>query len=110
MEITRELDKESPIHSYTIYTIDTWSVLSINNATLKYICHPQVHHTITIRQIYCNHTFDIIVPVPSIMFQTYDIISCDASCDCGHVPLHHPKENKRKIRLRKIDKKKRKSK
>jgi len=43
-------------------------------------------------------------------------MSCDASCDCSHMPLHHPrnerngKEKKRKIKLKKIDKKKRKSK
>ena len=36
--ITRELNKESLIHFYTIYTIDTWSMLAINNSTLKYIC------------------------------------------------------------------------
>ena len=58
---------------------------------------------------------DIIVLVPSIPFQTYDI----TSCDCGHVLLHCLSENKkktkikqkikkRKIKSKKIDKKKRK--
>ena len=37
MEITRELDKKFPIYSYTIYAIDIWSVILINNSTLKYI-------------------------------------------------------------------------
>ena len=33
----RELNKKFPMHSYTIYTIDIWSVLAINNLTLKFI-------------------------------------------------------------------------
>jgi len=66
MEITRELDKKFLINCYLIYIIHTWSVLSINN----------------------------IVLVSSTTFQTYDIISCDASCDHGHMPLHYPKEIK----------------
>ena len=34
-------------------------------------------------------------------------MSCDASCDHGHMPLHYPRnqrKKKRKIKLRKIDK------
>ena len=38
MEITRELNKESSIYYYPIYTNSIWSVLSSNNPTLKYIC------------------------------------------------------------------------
>ena len=38
MEIIRELDKESLMYSYTIYTNKTWSVLTINNSTLMFIC------------------------------------------------------------------------
>jgi len=34
------------------------------------------------------------------MFQAYDIISCDASCDCGHMPLHYFR-NKQKIKIKK---------
>ena len=34
MEITRELNKESLLHSYTIYTKVSWSMLVINNPTL----------------------------------------------------------------------------
>ena len=37
MGITRELNKKYPIHLYTIYTIDTWSVLIIIYPTLKSI-------------------------------------------------------------------------
>jgi len=43
-------------------------------------------------------------------------MSCDALCNHGHVSLHHPKikeiekKRKKKIKLKKIDKKKRKSK
>ena len=40
-----------------------------------------------------NHIFDIIVLVPSIIFQTYDMSSYDASCDHSHVLLHYPKRN-----------------
>ena len=38
MRIIRELDKKSPMHFFTIYTKESWSVLAINNSTLKYIC------------------------------------------------------------------------
>ena len=38
VEITRELDKKSPMYSYTIYTIYTWSVLMINNLALMSMC------------------------------------------------------------------------
>ena len=34
MEITRELNKKSLLHSYTIYTKASWSMLVINNPTL----------------------------------------------------------------------------
>ena len=34
MRIIRKLDKESLIYCYPIYTIDTWSMLTINNPTL----------------------------------------------------------------------------
>ena len=37
MEITRELNKESLMHFYTIYTKELWSMLVINNPNLKYI-------------------------------------------------------------------------
>ena len=38
-------------------------------------------------------------------------MSCDILCDCGHVPLHCPRnKRKRKIKSKKIDKKKEKSK
>jgi len=37
MEITREPNKESPIYCYSIYTIDTQSMLILNNL-LKYPC------------------------------------------------------------------------
>ena len=55
MGIIRELNKESSIYSYIIYTIDTWSMLVINNLTLKYIYRLWIHHTITTRQICYNH-------------------------------------------------------
>ena len=42
---------------------------------------------------------DIILSAPSPRFQAYDIMSCDTTCDCSHVPLHC---------LRKIDEKKEK--
>ena len=46
-----------------------------------------------------NMFSNIIVLDSSTMFQTYDLILCDISCDCSHVPLHCPekeKENKNK--------------
>jgi len=42
--ITRELDKKSLIYCYPIYTIDTWSVLTINNSTLVFMCHLCFHY------------------------------------------------------------------
>ena len=39
MRIIRELDKKSPMHFFTIYIKESWSVLAINNSTLKYICY-----------------------------------------------------------------------
>ena len=38
MEITRELDKEFPMHCHPIYIIDTWSVLITNIPSLIYMC------------------------------------------------------------------------
>jgi len=40
---------------------------------------------------------NIIVLVSSTPFQTYDITSCDASCNHSHIPLHHPKKEKEKL-------------
>jgi len=37
VEITRELNKKSPIHLYTTYT---WSVLTISNPTLMSMHYP----------------------------------------------------------------------
>jgi len=37
MEITRELNKEFPIYYYSIYTIDIWSILAINNPILMFM-------------------------------------------------------------------------
>ena len=45
MRITRELDNEFLIHCYTVYIIDTWSMLIINMPTLMYIC---CHESITL--------------------------------------------------------------
>ena len=57
---------------------------------------------------------DIILLALSPRIYAYDFTSCDMSCDCSHMSLHHPRnkknKNKRKIKSRKIDKKKRKSK
>ena len=42
---------------------------------------------------YCFHKTNIfsnvIVLDFSTIFQTYDLISCDTSCDHSYVPLHH---------------------
>jgi len=62
--------------------------------------YPWVHHTITTRWIYHNHALDIIVLAFSTTFHTYDITSCDASCDHDHMPLHCP-QNKIKRKEKK---------
>ena len=53
---------------------------------------------------------NIIVLDSFTIFQTYDFISCDISCDHGHMLLHYPKKTKLKIKLNQIKKTKRKSK
>ena len=40
VEITRELNKKSLMYCYSIYTIDTWSMLTINNPILMFMCYP----------------------------------------------------------------------
>ena len=79
MQITRELDKEFLIHCYLIYTIDTQSVLIINTPTLIINLLYHFHKA--------NMFSDVIVLDSSTTFQTYDLISCDISCDCGHMSL-----------------------
>ena len=37
MRIIRELNKESPMHCYPIYIIDTWFMLTLINSTLKFM-------------------------------------------------------------------------
>ena len=49
---------------------------------------------------------DIIVLVSSTIFQTYNIISCDASCDYGHMSLHCLRKRKRKRKRKNKIKKK----
>ena len=57
----------------------------------------------TLRSWVCNssHALNIIILVSSIIFQTYNITSCDH----GHVSLYQPRK-KQTIKSRKIDKKK----
>ena len=57
---------------------------------------PHHHHK---TNIFTN----IIVLVSYTLFQTYNIMSCDALCDCSHVPFHCPRKEKEKnIKSRKI--------
>ena len=57
MGITRKLNK-IPMYFYTIYyQYKFYSKLYVLS----------IHYTVSTRQIYCNYTFDIIVPVPCIM-------------------------------------------
>ena len=65
----------------------------IVHANDKY-AYPNVH----ILSISLPHYFykinifsNIIILDLSTTFQTYDFILCDTSCDCGHMPLHHPR-------------------
>jgi len=54
---------------------------------------------------------DIIILVSSTLFQIYDITLYNILCDCSHMSLHYLKEKKkRKIKSKKIDKNKIKSK
>ena len=79
------------MYFYTIYTI-------ITSLILNYIYCPWVHYTITTRWIYYSYTLNIISLVSSTMFQTYNIASCDASCDCGDIPLYYLRNRKEKKR------------
>ena len=38
-----------------------------------------------------NTFSDIIILDLSTIFQIYNFISCDILCDCGHMPLHYPR-------------------
>ena len=51
MGITRELDKESLLYSYTIDTKSSWSMLTINNPILISIYQPHVFYKDTISYI-----------------------------------------------------------
>ena len=51
VEIIRELNKEFPMYSYTIYTINIWFMLAINNPTIKSIYHDML------KFLYFNLTF-----------------------------------------------------
>ena len=55
---------------------------------------------------YCFHKINIfsniIVLDPSIIFQTYDFISCDTSCNHSHGSLYHPRKTKTKTKQNKI--------
>ena len=101
--IIRELNKEFPIYSYTLYTTDIQSVLIINSSTLMSIYELEDKCAI-------NIYLDIILPASFLMFQTYDAILCNMLCNYGHMPLYCPRNQRKKIKSRKIDKKKRKSK
>ena len=69
MGITRELNK-IPMYFYTIYyQYKSYSKLYVLS----------IHYTVSTRQTCCNYIFDIIVPVPSIMFR-YMI---------SHYVMHH---------------------
>ena len=62
-------------------------------------------HMLSMSLPYCFHkinTFpDVIVQDSFTIFQTYNFISCDISCDNGHIPLHCPrKRNKIEIKLK----------
>ena len=58
-------------------------------ANNKY-AYPNIH-VLSMSPLHCSYK-------TNMLFQTYDLISCDTSCNHGHVPLHCPKElkNKRK--------------
>ena len=59
MEIIRELDKKFLMYCYSIYIIDTWSILAINNSTLMFIYQPCVickSTCLEITSLWSNHT------------------------------------------------------
>jgi len=60
---------------------------------LNKVCDTYLNvHILSISLPYCfykvNMFSDIIVLDSSTTFQTYDLISCDTSCDCSHVSFH----------------------
>ena len=106
----------------------TWQ--GVPNALLLYLynrymvhahdkhAYPNVH-VLSISLPHCFHKVnmfsDIIVLNSSTIFQTYDLISCDTSCDCNYLSLHclrkqKQKQNKTKLKIKskKIKKTKRK--
>ena len=71
-----------------------------NSRSLSILLSYNNIHMLSISLLYYYHKANIfsnvIVLVFSTLFQTYDITSCDASWDCGHMPLHHPRKEKEK--------------
>ena len=47
MKITRELNKKSPMYFYTIYTIDTWFMLAMNNPVVATTRHSRTNDLTT---------------------------------------------------------------
>ena len=91
MEITKELDKKFPINCYPIYTIYRWSILMINNSTLMAMYLLWVHNVYTIKWI-CH----------------WHVPWCHVTTVMCLFIVQKQKQNKRNIKLRKINKKKRK--
>ena len=106
MGITKELNKESLIHSYTIYTTYTWFVLIINNPILKSMYHSWIYYKVDI--ISSSPFYNVLG-----LWHSYYVIYHITTVMCLFI-VQEIKETKnkikRKIKSRKIDKKKRKSK
>ena len=102
--ITRELDQESPMYFYTIYTSNIWSMLMINNVYVSTMSIQYIYHKLNMLLTYTLMSF-----FQLFLLDSRPMTSCHVmSCDHGHMPLHYPR--KREIKSKKIDKKNRKSK
>ena len=90
-EITRKINSKSPMNCYPIYIF----IVCANNKQ----SYSKVY-ILFISLLYCYYKVNIfpniIVLVPSTIFQTYDI----TLCGCSHMSLHHPRKRKRKKKIK----------
>jgi len=81
---------------YNRYMICANDKYTYSNVHMLFMSPPYHFHRV-------NIFYNIIVLDPSTIFQTYDFISCDISCDHRHMALHHSRKTKTKTKQNKIE-------
>ena len=73
------------MYSYTIYIIDIWSVLVINNSALKYMCCPWVY--------YINVAQEYNVIFLSLLLLSYIVVLIRELGNRSHSTISKPQNN-----------------